>query len=112
MDKHYTAEDLAAFERLAQEAGPEEIAAVERAWAELIPQVRAARERGLDPASAEAQALGERWRALRKRTFRGETALQEAVRAAYAAGAFGDNPAVPSQDDGAFIAAVEVAGRS
>jgi DNA-binding transcriptional MerR regulator len=109
VEKYYTAEDLAAFERLAAEAGPDEIAAVERAWAELIPLVRQARQAGLDPASAEAQALGARWQALVDRTFRGETALRGAVGAAYQAGAFASDPSLPDQDDFAFIAAVEAA---
>ena len=107
VETYYTAEDLAAFERLAEEAGPGEVAAVERAWAELIPLVRAARASGVDPASAEAQALGERWRTLTDRTFRGKTGLREAVGAAYQAGAFAGDPALPNQDDFAFIAAVE-----
>ena len=98
-----------AFERLAEVAGPEEIAAVERAWAELVPEVRAARGSGLDPASAEAQALGERWRTLTDRTFRGETTLREAVGAAYQGGAFAADPSLPNEEDFAFVAAVEAA---
>src|SRR3954468_19483806 len=72
MEKYYTDEHLAAFERLGQEAGPEEIAAVERAWAELIPEVRAAGEAGIEPADPTAQDLGRRWHELAGRTFRGE----------------------------------------
>jgi hypothetical protein len=111
MEKYYTADDMAAFERLAADAGPEEIAAVERAWAALIPELRAAQEAGIDPASTEAQAFAARWRALTDRTFRGEAVLREAVGAAYQAGAFAADPALPSAEDFAFIAAVEAAGR-
>ena len=109
MGKHFTAEQLAAFERLGQEVRPEEIAAVERAWAELIPEVRTARAAHIDPAGPEAQALGQRWRALVNRSFRGETALRDAVGAAYQAGVFAGDPALPNDDDFDFITAVEEA---
>jgi hypothetical protein len=109
MEKYYSAEHLEAFERLGQEAGPEEIAAVERAWAELIPAVRAARDAGIAPSDPRAQDLGRRWRELVERTFRGETELRSAVGAAYQAGAFASDPALPTQDDFAFIAAVDAA---
>ncbi len=109
VEKHYTAEQLAEFEQLATEVGPEEIAAVEREWARLIPEMRAARDAGLDPASDEAQALGERWRGLVERSFRGRTELRDAVGAAYQAGAFAHDPSLPNQEDFAFIAAVEAA---
>jgi DNA-binding transcriptional MerR regulator len=109
MEKYYTAEHLEAFERLGQEAGPEEIAEVERAWAELIPAVRAARDAGIEPADSKAQDLGRRWRELVERTFRRQTELRDAVGAAYQAGAFASEPSLPDQDDFAFIAAVEAA---
>lgn len=109
MEKYYMAEHLEAFERLGKEAGPEEIAAVERAWAELIPEVRAARDAGVAPSDQRAQELGRRWRELVERTFRGETELRDAVGAAYQAGAFASDPALPNHDDFAFIAAVEAA---
>ena len=109
MEKYYTAEHLEAFERLGQEAGPEEISAVEHAWAELIPEVRAVRDAGIDPADARAQELGRRWGELVERTFRGETGLRDAVGAAYQAGAFASDPSLPNQADFAGIAAVEAA---
>ena len=109
MEKHYSAAQLETFEQLAAEAGPEEIAAVQEAWATLIPEVRAARAAGLDPAAPAAQALGRRWRELIERTFRGRTELREVVGAAYQAGAFASDPALPNADDFAFITAVEVA---
>jgi DNA-binding transcriptional MerR regulator len=109
MEKQFTTEQLAAFERLGQEVGQEEIAAVERAWAELLPEVRAARTGRIDPAGSEAQALGRRWRELVDRSFRGETALRDAVGAAYQAGVFAGDPALPNDDDFDFITAVEEA---
>jgi DNA-binding transcriptional MerR regulator len=111
VETYYTAEQLAEFEELAAEVGPDEIAAVEQAWAVLIPEVRAARDAGIDPASAEAQALGARWRELVDRSFRGRSDLREAVGAAYQAGAFAADPALPNQDDFAYISAVEAARR-
>lgn len=109
MERYYSAERLATFERLAEEAGAEEMAAVQEAWTALIPQVRAAREAGIDPAHPTAQALGQRWRDLVDRSFRGRTELREAVGAAYRAGAFATDPSLPTGDDFAFIAAVEAA---
>jgi hypothetical protein len=109
MEQYYSAEQLAAFERLAAETGAEEIAAVQEAWAALVPEVRAARAAGIGPADPAAQALGQRWRELVDRTFRGQTELREAVGAAYQAGAFAADPSLPTADDFAFIAAVEAA---
>ena len=109
MEQYYSAEQLEAFERLAAETGAEEIAAVQEAWTALIPEVRAARAVGIDPADPAAQALGQRWRALVDRTFRGQTELREAVGAAYQAGAFAADPSLPTAEDFAFIAAVEAA---
>lgn len=106
VEKHYTTEQLAQFEQLAQDAGPEEIAAVEQGWSALLPDVRAAHQAGMDPASPEAQALGERWRALLARTFRGNTELMGAVRGNYEKGVFEDHPGTPSKEDSAFIVAV------
>ncbi len=107
VEKHFTSEQLAAYERLGEEIGPEEIAAVERGWAELIPEVRAARASGLAPDDPRARALGRRWSDLVARSFRGRSQLRDTVGAAYEAGAFAADPSLPTQDDFAFIAAIE-----
>jgi DNA-binding transcriptional MerR regulator len=103
MERYYTPEHLAEFAALGQEAGPAEIAEVERLWAELLAEIRAARAAELDPASVDARRLADRADALLARTFRGRTGLQEAVGAAYEAGAFADNPAMPTAEDFAFL---------
>jgi DNA-binding transcriptional MerR regulator len=111
MERYYTPEHLTEFAELGQEAGPAEIAEVERLWAALLAEIRAARAAALDPASLEAQRLADRADALLARTFRGRTGLQEAVGAAYAAGAFADNPAFPTEQDFAFLDQARKAAR-
>jgi DNA-binding transcriptional MerR regulator len=112
MERFYTPEQLAEFAALGDEAGPAEIAEVERLWMELIPEIRAARAAGLDPGSPDARRLLERADALRARTFRGRTGLEQAVRSAYAAGAFAANPDLPTEDDFAFLEAARRAADS
>jgi hypothetical protein len=60
-EKHYSAEQLRALEKRAEELGPDRIRQVEQQeWPSLIAEVRAAMGRGVDPASDEAAALAER----------------------------------------------------
>jgi DNA-binding transcriptional MerR regulator len=64
-EKHYSAEQLRALEKRAEELGPDRIREVEQTeWPTLIAEVRAAMERGVDPASEEAAGLAERWMGL------------------------------------------------
>jgi DNA-binding transcriptional MerR regulator len=64
-EKHYSAEQLRALEKRAEELGPDRIRQVEQQeWPNLIAEVRAAMGRGVDPASDEAAGLAERWMGL------------------------------------------------
>ncbi|HEX5499690.1 MAG TPA: MerR family transcriptional regulator [Thermomicrobiales bacterium] len=103
MERYYTPEQIAEFAAWGEDAGPAEIAEVERLWAELLTEIRAARAAGIDAASPEARRLAERADALVERQFRGHETMKTAVRNAYEAGAFADNPAFPSADDFAFL---------
>ncbi|MCC6313194.1 MAG: TipAS antibiotic-recognition domain-containing protein, partial [Thermomicrobiales bacterium] len=112
MEKLYTAEQLAAFERVGAAAGPEEIAAIERGWVDLLTRVRTASAAGLNPASAEARALADEWAALTERTmahYRAEPALLEALQTNYSNGAFESHEGATQAADFAFIAQVNAA---
>lgn len=89
------------FEELGKEVTPEEISAVQRGWADLLGEVRASY--GLDAASPQAQALGDRWDALIQATFRGHTALMEGVAEGYQYGEFANVEGAPTAEDFAFI---------
>lgn len=104
MEKRYTPEQLSQFEELRKETPAEEIAAVEREWTSLLADVRASYE--LDPASAEAKSLVERWDALTARTmahFATKPGLPDAIAQNYNAGAFEDVEGAPQAADFAFI---------
>lgn len=115
MEAHYTPEQMKQFEAVGNAVGPEEIAAIQEEWAALLAEIRANYD--LDPASAEAQALGGRAEALKERTLRGYapfSELKEAIRANYERGAFeGDERALQAADQ-AFLDRVKAAreGRS
>ena len=104
MEKYYTPEQMAQFAELRTETPPEEIEAVEREWSALLADVRASR--GLDPASAEAKALVERWDALQQRTmahFASKPGLIEAIGRNYEEGSFEGMDRAPQAEDFAFI---------
>lgn len=92
------------FEELGKMVTQEEIAAVERGWEQLLVDVRAGF--GLDPASAAAQALGDRWNALLQATFRGHTDLMAGVAEGYKKGEYAQTEGAPTAEDFAFIAKV------
>ena len=110
MDAHYTPEQMAQFAELKKITPPEEIEAIQHGWIELMAEVRANPD--LDPASAEAQALADRWEALTERTMRGYAQYPElaaAIRANYERGAFEGNTLAPRAADFAFIERVKTA---
>jgi len=59
-ERYYTPEQQAAIARRAEEVGKERIEQGQRDWAELLEAFAEAMRRGLDPASAEVQALAAR----------------------------------------------------
>ena len=110
MDARYTPEQMKQFAELAKEVSPEERQAIEQQWLELIPEIRA--NRHLDPASAEARALADRWNDLTEATlagFRQHPELMEAIGENYRQNRFADVEGTPSPEDFAFIAKVNAA---
>ena len=110
MEAHYTPEQMKQFAAVGDATPPEEIAAIEQAWTALLTEVRANYD--LDPASAEARALGDRAEALTARTMRGYEpypALKEAIGANYEKGVFEGDPRAPQAADFAFFARVKAA---
>lgn len=112
VEAYYMPEQMARFAALREAVSAEEIAAVEAGWTALLAEVRAAREIGLDPASAEAMALADRWQALTERTmahYRHDSDLSSAIQANYDRGAFENHDRAPQAADFAFIQVVEAA---
>lgn len=110
MEAHYTPEQMQQFAAVAEAVGDEEIAAIEEAWTALLAEIRANAD--LDPASAEAQALGARADALKARTMRGYAQfpeLQEAIRANYERGVFEGEERALQKADSAFLERVKAA---
>lgn len=108
MDAYYTREQMKQFEAAGKAMPREEIEAIEHGWTALLAEVRANYD--LDPASAEAGALADRWAELSRRTmghFSDE--LRDAIKANYERGAFEGHERAPQAADFAFIARVEAA---
>jgi hypothetical protein len=113
MEALYTPEQMRQFAEARAATTEEEIEAIQQGWTELLAEVRAARAAGLDPASAEAQALGERWVELNQWTLRHFPAeLQEAIKANYDRGAFEGNMLAPQAEDFAYFERVQAARTS
>jgi DNA-binding transcriptional MerR regulator len=110
MMAHYTPEQMRQFEEVSKGISPEEMAAIQDGWTALLAEIRASYD--LDPASAEAQALGARAEALKERTLRGYANfpdLKLAIRDNYQRGAFeGDERALQAADQ-AFLDRVTAA---
>ncbi len=110
MDAYYTPEQLKQFEAAGKATPQEEIEAIEQGWTELLAEVRAARAADLDPASAEAGSLADRWVEFSQRTIRHfPDDLRDAIKANYERGAFEGHDRAPQAADFAFIARVEAA---
>ena len=108
MDAYYTPEQMAQFEEARRATPEEEIASVEQDWTALLAEIRTARAADLDPGSAEAGALADRWVALSRRTVRHfPDDLRDAIQTNYERGAFEGHDRAPQAADFAFIARVE-----
>lgn len=81
MKKYYTDEQLA---ELGKRWSPELQERIGQEWATLLKEVDAASAAGVDPASAEAQALAERWSALINEFTGGDPAIAESLKNLYA----------------------------
>jgi DNA-binding transcriptional MerR regulator len=110
METYYTAEQMKQFEEVRRGTPQEEIAAIEQGWTTLLAEVRAARAADLDPSSADARSLADRWVELHQRTIRHfPDDLQVAVKANYEQGAFEGHDRAPQAADFAFIERVKAA---
>ncbi len=110
METYYTPEQMKQFEAAGKAMPREEIEFIEQGWTALLAEVRANYE--LDPASAEAQALGARADELTARTVRGYEQYPElaaAIGANYERGAFEGNMLAPQAADFAFFERVKAA---
>jgi DNA-binding transcriptional MerR regulator len=110
MDAYYTPEQMTRFTEARRATPPEEIEAIEESWTALLAEVRAARAADLDPASAEAGSLANRWGKLSRRTIQHfPDELRDAIKANYERGTFEGHNRAPQAADFAFIARVEAA---
>src|SRR5215207_6127018 len=113
MDAYYTPEQMKEFEEARQTTPSEEIAAVEHSWTTLLTEIRAARAADLDPTSAEARSLADRWGELTRRTMQHfPDDLRDAIKSNYERGAFEGDDLAPQAADFAFIECVEAARAS
>jgi DNA-binding transcriptional MerR regulator len=113
MEAYYTPEQMKQFAEARQTTPQDEIEAIEQGWTALLAEVRANYE--LDPASPEAQALGDRADELTARTMRGYEQYPElaaAIGANYQRGAFEGNLQAPQAADFAFFERVKAARAS
>jgi MerR family transcriptional regulator, thiopeptide resistance regulator len=110
MEAYYTPEQMAQFAAARRATPAEEIAAVEHDWTALLAEIRTAHAADLDPGSAEAGALADRWVELSRRTMQHfPDDLQGAIKVNYERGAFEGHDRAPQAADFAFIARVEAA---
>ncbi len=110
MEAYYTPEQMTRFDETRRTTPGEEIEAIEQGWSALLAEIRAARAADLDPGSAEAGSLADRWVALSRRTVRHfPDDLRDAIKANYERGAFEGHDLAPQAADFAFIAQVEAA---
>ena len=113
MDAYYTPEQMRQFEEARQATPAEEIAAIEQGWTALLAEIRAARAADLDPASATAGSLADRWGELNQRTMRHfSDDLRDAIKVNYERGAFEGDDRTPQAADFAFIERIEAARAS
>jgi hypothetical protein len=113
MDAYYTPEQMTRFEEARQTTPLEEIDAIEQSWTTLLAETRAARAADLDPASAEAGSLADRWGELSQRTMlHFSDDLRYAIKANYERGAFEGDERAPQAADFAFIERIEAARAS
>ncbi|HET8522116.1 MAG TPA: MerR family transcriptional regulator [Thermomicrobiales bacterium] len=104
MSERFSPELMKQFDELGQQLGQEAIKEIEDEWTALIADVRA--NRGLDPASAEARALADRWNTLNDRladAYKDYPELWQAIGDNYQENAYADVPEAPQPEDFAFI---------
>ncbi len=111
MSEYYAPEELAKrMQEVGKDIPAEEIRAVEQAWPQLLAEIRA--NYGLDPASAEARQLADRWTALTERTmrgFQGDPKIGATIAENYRQNRYADVEGAPTPEDFAFIQRVNAA---
>jgi DNA-binding transcriptional MerR regulator len=111
LSEYYSQDELAErMKEVGKDIPADEIREVEHAWPALLEEVRANRD--LDPASAQARALADRWNALTERTmrgFQGDPKIGASIAENYRHNRYADIEGTPTPDDFAFIQRVNAA---
>ena len=79
IERHFTAEQLAALAAREKVLGADAIREAELEWPRLIARVREEMRKGTDPASAEGQELARRWGALVEAFSGGDKAIEASL---------------------------------
>jgi DNA-binding transcriptional MerR regulator len=82
-EKYYTPEQLEQLEQRRNELGEDKIKAVEQEWAEIYAKLADLRSREVDPASPEAQAVGDRAGELIQMFTGGDPAIAQSLQRMY-----------------------------
>jgi len=77
--KYFTDDQLADLADRREQLGEDAIAQTQAGWAELLPKVARAVESGMDPSSAEAQAMAARWMELLEQFHGGDAGLRDGL---------------------------------
>lgn len=104
METYYTPEQWRRFAELGETVSADDLSGIEEGWTALLADVRASHN--LDPTSAAARALVDRWddlTALIARSYAEHPELLDAIRANYERGAFEGMERAPQAADFAII---------
>jgi DNA-binding transcriptional MerR regulator len=107
-EKYFSEEDLKKFQEVGKKYTPEAMTAYQDRWAALIAEVQANIK--LDPASAKAQDLGRRWKALLNEAYGGFPELKAKIAKAYTDGAIPKDQNMIAPEVWEFIKKVHAAG--
>jgi TipAS antibiotic-recognition protein len=111
VSEYYSTEQMKqALEKVGEQVSAAEVQQTEEDWTALVRDVRASRQ--LDPSDPRAQALADRWNAftaLLYQRFKSDPTLMATIQHNYNQGAYANIPDAPTQEDFAFIAAVNQA---
>jgi len=77
--KYFTDDQLADLADRREQLGEDAIAQTQAGWAELLPKVARAVESGMDPSSAEAQAMAAWWMELLEQFHGGDAGLRDGL---------------------------------
>lgn len=83
MNRYYTPEQQAQLAQAREKLGEEGMRKGQQEWTDLIAEVETAASNGMDPASAEAQALNARWRDLIGQFTQGDAGIHSGLQKLY-----------------------------